>query len=202
MAIEKQQTRMTAADFWQWLDARRAAGDTSRYELASGAIIAMAHPRKINSIIAAFVLRMLGNFIDAQAIPAYVLGADGGYTLGPDDARVPDASVIYMDRIPDLEDRTAVIAPDLAVEVISPSESPHRVSEKTALYLNSGARIVWNVYPDTQSVEVWTQQAQASNIMQVQRLLATNNDVLSAGDVLPGFTLPLRDIFSRVNSEK
>lgn len=192
MVVERPRL-MTATAFWEWLEGQREAGNHSLYELVDGEIVALAHPRKINSIIAAFIVRMLGNFVDDNTIAAYVLGADGGYTLGEQDARVPDASVIYRDRIPDLDNRTDVIAPDLAVEVISPSESPHHVSEKTALYLRTGTKIVWNVYPDSQSVDVWTQIDLKT--MQVRRL--TKEDTLDGGDVLPGFSLPIRQLFER-----
>ena len=78
--------------------------------------------------------------------------------------------------------------PDLAIEVISPTDNTRDVSIKLSNYLAAGT-VVWVVYPDEQQVVVHSpgQPAQIVNI----------DGVLHGGDVLPGFTLPLRDVFAR-----
>jgi Uma2 family endonuclease len=79
-------------------------------------------------------------------------------------------------------------APDLAVEVVSPDED---IFKKAREYLNAGARIVWAVYAEEQTVYVMRLDAQGT----LTSVPFGINDTLDGGDVLPGFTLPVRDIF-------
>jgi len=183
-----QQQLYTAHEFWQ-ID----FDDDRVYELIEGEIIPMPPPRKINSIIAGLILTALNVFLKQNKIKGYVLGADGGYTLTEHDVRVPDVSYIAQERIPDLDDTAEVIPPEIAVEIISPSESPRQINAKTSLYLNAGTKIVWNVYPDEKVVEVWTLGEDGKLIMQPFEL----NDTLDGGDVLMGFMLPVREIFAQ-----
>ncbi len=120
-----------------------------------------------------------------------VFGADGGYTLSPGDVALPDASFVSRERMPTITRVEEVLAPDLAVEVISPSETPRAVHDKTARYLDAGTILVWNVYPEDRVVEVW-QQGDADTL-QMQKFDAA--DTLDGGTVLPGFSLPVNDIF-------
>ena len=130
-------------------------------------------------------------------IAGYILTTDGGYTLTEQDVRIPDVSFIFKKNIPDLDDTDSIIPPDLAVEVISPSETPRKVNAKTTLYLNTGTQIVWNVYPDEKVVEVWTKGEGEKLEMQA----FTVEDTLIGGDVLPEFSLPIKDIFAQVGDE-
>jgi Uma2 family endonuclease len=190
-----QQKIYTAKEFWATADERNP---DKAYELIHGEIFEMAPPKKINSIIALYIGRLLGNFVEANEIEGYVLGADGGYTLTDEDVRVPDVSFILKERLPDVDDTETIIAPDLVVEVISSSESPRMINEKTALYLLAGAKIVWNIYPDEKEVEVWTKGMGEKFEMQAFRL----TDILDGGEVLKGFTLPVKDIFKQVPKKK
>jgi len=168
-----------------------------RYELVNGEIVEMPPTNLINSIIAAFIVRMLGNFIDENQIPAHVAGADGGYAITDEDVRIPDVSVIFIERKPDLGDMDVIVAPDLAVELISPSETPRKINEKTALYLHNGTKLVWNVYPQERVVEVWTMGAAGKLEMEA----FFEGDSVTGGDVLPGFSLEVTQIFNVVPKE-
>lgn len=74
------------------------------------------------------------------------------------------------------------MAPDLAVEVVSPSDTAEDLQQKVGEYLVSGTRLVWVIYPDTKSVTVFTPGGQA-RVLGVQ-------DTLNGEDVLPGFIVP------------
>lgn len=189
-----QQKLYTAKDFFEMGD---TLDPNKRYELVEGDIIEMPPPKKINSIIAAYINRKLGNFVENNDIAGYILTTDGGYTLTEQDVRIPDVSFIFKKNIPDLDDTDSIIPPDLAVEVISPSETPRKVNAKTTLYLNTGTQIVWNVYPDEKVVEVWTKGEGEKLEMQA----FTVEDTLIGGDVLPEFSLPIKDIFAQVGDE-
>ncbi len=83
----------------------------------------------------------------------------------------------------------ARIAPDLAVEVISPNESVKKLDKKIKDFLNAGVSLIWIVYPETQSVLVQRLDGTARRL-QV-------GDFLDGEDVLPGFRLEVAALFSR-----
>jgi Uma2 family endonuclease len=78
-------------------------------------------------------------------------------------------------------------APDLAVEVFSPNDSPREVNDKARMWISFGVPLVWVVNPDTRSVD-----AHRPNLT---LLTLTEDDTLDGGNVLPGFTCPVRDLF-------
>lgn len=84
----------------------------------------------------------------------------------------------------------ADFAPDLAVEVVSPGDAGEVIVDKVEQYLSAGTTQVWVVYPDRKSIHVHTPGGQA------QRLSMT--DTLTGGELLPGFALPLSDLFARI----
>jgi len=117
--------------------------------------------------------------------------ADGGYRLSrdPDTVRVPDAAFVRAERLPGGRLPTGFFegAPDLAVEVVSPTESSIETEAKVGDYLRAGARLVWVVYPELRIVRVH----RANGISEVVAAGGT----LSGEDVLPGFSLPLSQLF-------
>ena len=86
-----------------------------------------------------------------------------------------------------LPDRLVEVAPDLAVEVISPSNQATDMHRKIRQLLAAGTALIWIVHPETRTVEVHTQSGAAN--------ASGCDDVLSGGDVLPGFEIPVREIF-------
>jgi Uma2 family endonuclease len=108
----------------------------------------------------------------------------------PDNIVIPDVAYVRADRLPPVHERDGImrLAPDLAVEVISLNDCYVDVIEKVERYHRAGVALVWLVQPRRRAVEV-----HASG--QAPRLLR-EGDVLDSGDVVPGFRLPVADIFS------
>jgi Uma2 family endonuclease len=183
-----QERLYTAEEFWEI--AQLPENADKRLALVDGEIIEMPPSSQINTVIA----MRIGYFFNAFVIPrnlGYVTGADGGYTLTEHNARQPDVAFISKERHPELEGVAFPIAPDLAVEVISPSESSNDVLKKVQRYIDAGTRIVWAVYPREKTIYVW--QAAPYSGLHVQTFGI--DDTLDGGEVLPGFTLEVRDIF-------
>ena len=120
-----------------------------------------------------------------------VVAGDAGFILArkPDTLRGPDVAFVARARIDDLDDgfRAFAGAPDLAVEIVTPSNSPEDVRAKVADYLAAGTRRVWVVNIEVRSVTVY-------EALLSPRLLR-EGDVLDAGDVVPGFSVRVGDIF-------
>ena len=106
---------------------------------------------------------------------------------GRDTVRGLDFAFVAKDRMPEqLPRRPLSIAPDLAVEIISPSNTAGDIEKKIQQLLEAGTALIWIVYPDLRSISVQTRDGATT-------LKAT--DTLTGGDVLPGFEISVADIF-------
>ncbi len=179
MAVQTR--RMTVDEFWA-----QYAGQ--RFELINGEAVEMGTSGIWQSYIAARIVSFLMNFVTERQL-GLVTTADGSYYLTPHDLRVPDAAFINNDKVARLQhpEGFAPFAPDLAVEVISPTNTAIEMREKVKLYLQSGTSLVWLVYPETREVIVHYAD-DTSKTFSIE-------DTLDGGDILPGFTLAVADIF-------
>ena len=118
-----------------------------------------------------------------------VAGEAGMMRLSAGLVRIPDVSFVSWDQLPGHRvPRVAIadLAPDLAVEVISPSNTAREMERKLQDFLAAGVRLVWYVYPEPQEIHVYT--AERHDVLTIEQ-------ELSGGNVLPGFVLPLRQLF-------
>ena len=119
--------------------------------------------------------------------PIGVVSGDTNFRLWPERAtasRAPDVSFILKDRLPDNLYSYPAMAPDLAVEILSPDDSFEDMMEKGDEYLSRGSKLVWIVITRTREVMVCSKQGKHSV-----------KDTLVAPELLPGFELPVEDIF-------
>jgi Uma2 family endonuclease len=148
------------------------------------------------SRLAMAIGRILLDFIDSKDC-GVVVGADCALRLTPGLVRIPDVSYlswesIGADEVPD--DPLPDLVPDLAVEVISKSNTKKEMERKLRDYFASGVRLVWLVYPKTQTAEAYVSPEQVRRV--------GKNQSLDAGDVLPGFRLPLKALFASLKRRK
>ena len=124
--------------------------------------------------------------------PIWVFGPDGGFqcfAAHPGRVRKPDAAVIAFDRMTREqyeEDGFIEIVPDLVVEVVSPNDLAREVNQKRGEWLAAGVSEVWEVYPDTSTVDIY--RAGGSTTLH-------DGDELASPTLLPGFTVPVADLF-------
>ena len=118
-------------------------------------------------------------------------GTDGVVLIqrNPDTVREPDIFFVSASRLP-LEDRSEgylEVPPELVVEIVSPCDTQQAVNDKTLMWLSLGVLMVVEVYPAERAIAVHRPGAPAVTL--------TGDDALDGGDVLPGFSLPLSEIF-------
>ncbi len=178
----------TVEEFWGYC--QQAANADKRLELVKGVIDEVAPSSPLNTIVAGRLVHFLNAHVLARDL-GYVTGADGEFVLGAQDVRLPDAAFIARSRVPHLPDKVFPVAPDLAVEVVSASETPRSVTDKVRAYLEAGTQLVWAVYPEDRIIDVYRLNPDGS--MNLQTLDAEGT--LSGGDVLPEFTLPVHEVF-------
>jgi Uma2 family endonuclease len=162
--------------------------DGARQELVRGVVVTMPPPGGRHGACCSRVDRRLGAFVEDRGLGT-VCANDTGFITerDPDTVRGPDVAFWKRDRLPEVPEGYIEIAPDLAVEVVSPTDHYSRVQNKVRHYLARGVAMVWVVDPEDRSVTVYRS-------MQHAQILA-ETDLLSGEDVLPGFTTPVADLF-------
>lgn len=137
------------------------------------------------SEIAARVLIKIGIYLESNPI-GRLTGADGGYQVSGD-RYIPDVAFISKAKQPQpSHEAYNSNAPDLAVEVVSPTDAQRNITDKVVNYLKAGT-VVWIVYPEDKEVKVYEPNQPIKTL--------TVDNTLDGGSVLPGFKLVLKDIF-------
>lgn len=147
------------------------------------------------SFVALCLGYLLNRFLGEHKL-GFLAGADGPFRLWPGLVRIPDISFVSWDQLPKRKVPKKPIPdlhPDLAVEVLSRKNTKAEIDRKLHEYFRSGTRLAWVVDPRKRNVRVYTAPDQF-------RLL-TEDQSLDGGDVLPGLSLPLREVFSQLEEE-
>lgn len=179
----------TAEDLW--LLSHLPENADKRLELVEGVLIEMPPSGGLHGGTASKSDRRVGNFVEDHQL-GYVTAAETGYILfknpnGKDVVRAPDVGFVAAHRLPDgLPEKYIPFAPDLAIEVVSPNDSADDIRDRVADYLKYGTRLVWVLYPRSKSAAVHSPTG---------TYMLDSDGVLDGGDVLPGFKLPLKDVF-------
>jgi Uma2 family endonuclease len=175
------QTRYTPEDLL-------AMPDGKSYELVDGQLVEKDMGLQ-SSYIAGLIVTLLTTFVRTHQ-PGWVFLPDASFQCFPDNpnkVRRPDASYIPLAKLPQVPEGHCPIAPDLAVEVMSPNDLVDDVDEKVAEYLAAGVRLVWVVKPKRRIVEIHRANG-TSTILHAP-------DDLTGEDILPGFRCRVADLF-------
>ncbi len=175
---------ITAEELWNM-------PNDQRRELVRGEIRTMAPSGFDHGAIIDNLHVLLSNFVKARKL-GKVLGAETGFKLArnPDTVRGADIAFIAAARLP-AKGRPLGFwdgAPDLGVEVISPTDILKEVDEKAADYVAAGARLVWIVNPRNRTTTVHDGDGPT--------VVLRESDTLSGGDVVPGFECAVADVFA------
>jgi Uma2 family endonuclease len=149
----------------------------------------------LESFLAGSLLTIINQFVIPRNL-GLVTGADGMVRLFPGQVRIPDVAYISWARIPGGRVPRAPIppiAPDLAVEVLSDSNTVREMARKRADYFKSGVTLVWEVDPVARTVAVY---AAADSCC-----VFGEAEILGGAAVLPGFSLPLRNLFGELDRQ-
>ncbi len=146
----------------------------------------------LESILAMAIGEFLRRFVREHKL-GIVLGEGGTLRILPRQVRIPDVSFISWDRFPGgklPQVPIPAVAPDLAVEVISESNPEGEMRRKLQDYFAAGVRLVWYINPRTRTAAVYTSAQQC--------VMLGEGDMLTGGIVLPGFELPLSELFAEI----
>ena len=178
-------TKLLTADDLMRLDAKGVRG-----ELIRGVLHKTMPVGNIHAIVVATFTAILIGFIKPRRFGTIMAG-DPGIWLehAPDTIRAPDIAFISVERMAmgDADPGYSEIMPDLAVEVASPSDSRPYLNRKSLMWLENGVRLVWVVHPRSRTVDVYREDSLIITL--------TEDDTLDGGDVLPGFSCHVSDVF-------
>jgi len=173
-------TLLTVEQFEQLPD------DGLRHELDEGELISMPSPFGQHGQIQLRVGSILTNFVGPRSLG--LLFVETGFRLSHDTVRGPDVSFIRAERASALDlKRRFECAPDLAIEIISPSETAAEIAHKVRQYLQAGAAVSV-VYPEDRTIHVFETSKNA-------RILEAD-DLLEAPNLLPGFSVRVSELFA------
>lgn len=187
--FETPEKTMTLDEFLAFVE--QQPDDGPNYELHQGVLVEVPLSKAQQTVIAGRLIRVVGNFVDEKSA-GYVASSDGGFKVPPRDFYAPDVAFYSKERVPNLPDDDFFrVAPDLAVEVVSTSDQS-TAHGKVMRYLELGTRLAWVVYPNKQTVDVYRPTDDGGVIIHTLKLDGT----LQGDSVLPGFTLPVKNIFT------
>jgi Uma2 family endonuclease len=177
--------RMTAEELLHLPD------NGKRYELVNGELCEMSPAGGEHGIVGGRALRRVGTFLDHHPdVGGEVFTAETGFRLSrdPDTVRAPDVAYVVQARLSQASvPGYPELAPDLIVEVVSPSDRASAIQEKIDEWLRAGVQLAWVLYPTTRSAMVY----RADGTTQ----LLHADDALSGETVLPGFSVRLSELF-------
>lgn len=181
--------KMTVEAFLAWVETQP---EGTRYELHEGEQVEMPPSKALQTTITARIIRYLGAFVDDNDAGT-VTSSDGGFYISPHDFYAPDTSFYskarLLEGIP--ENDYFRIPPDLAVEVVSSSDE-YTAHKKAQRYIELGVKLVWVMYPKSQTIDVYTPAGDGVHVRQLKA-----SDTLTGGDILAGFEVSVARIFGQ-----
>lgn len=165
-------------------------GDIGRCELVRGEIVRMSPAGGRHGELANSIAMLLTVHVKSEKLGKVYAAETGFYTQrNPDTVRAPDTMFVSNERVAQIGDpiKYLDVPPDLAVEILSPDDTRTGVETKVEEYLQTGVRLVWVIDPDRRIVAVYRPSSDRTQLGQSEDLIGE--------DVLPGFSVPVSQIF-------
>ena len=175
-------TYVTAEELWNMPD------DGYRYELVRGELRKSMPAGNRHGAYAGIIHSFMGYHVFTNDL-GIVYSAETGFLLGPDHVRAPDVAFVSRERVETIGVRDGYFlgAPDLAIEVVSPSNRRWEIEEKIADYLEAGTQAVIVVYPRRRTVAIHRPDRDVE--------ILNDGDALEVPEVIPGWSMPVSQIF-------
>ena len=159
--------------------------DLEGYEYVKGELIPVAPTSLEHSNISLNLISPLHLYVRENQLGRVYI-PDTGFRVG-ERVLMPDIAFLSNEHIPDDRSKTSPVPPDLAVEIVSPTDVLYRVEEKSFAYLEAGTQLVWVIKPLSKTVSVYRSETDIT--------LLTRNDTLTGEDVVKGFSCQVAELF-------
>jgi Uma2 family endonuclease len=170
-------------------DVQAQVGDHYRAELVDGEIVLMSPSGYESDEVAFEVGRQIANWVRPRRL-GRVTGSSAGFILPNSDTRAPDVSFVQAERLRHSPHNFAELAPDLMVEVKSPTDSLAKLRDKIDDFLQQGTKVGILIHPEQRWVEIY----RSGQVVIPLR----DGDVLTIPDLLPGWSVPVSDLWPPV----
>ena len=169
-----------------------AAGRDTRAELVRGEVQEASPFGELQGATAAALVEFLRAFVRKNRLGRVLIEAGFILRRNPDVVRAPDVAFIHRNHLPPGGRRRSFIegAPDIAIEVVSPNDTAQEMAEKTYEYQLAGTQEVWFLYSDLRRMAIHRRGSEPRSY--------TTDDTLEGGDLLPGFSLKVGDLFEEL----
>ena len=161
------------------------ANDYESYEYVKGELAPMSTPTMAHGEISTNIVTLLNNYVRQHQL-GRVYTAETTFQIG-ESGRKPDVAFVSQERLPENRHQASPIPPDLAIEVVSPSDKVYDVQEKALEYLDAGTQMVWVIEPIAKTITVYRSPSDIK--------MLTINDTLTGEDVVEGFQCAVAEVF-------
>jgi Uma2 family endonuclease len=168
--------------------------DGQHYEIVNGELIDMGNSGALHGYIAIILSSALFAVVMAQKLGA-LFDSSTAFKMKNGNKRSPDISFFAKERLQELDHLPIGFldgAPDLAIEILSPTNTIEEIDSKLAEYFENGARLVWVINPNQHHVLVYRSAQEPDRLLK-------SADFLDGEEVVPGFTLPVADLFQKLS---
>jgi len=168
--------------------------DGHRYEIVNGELIDMGNRSAKHGYVCSILMILLGGYVHSQKLGA-MFDSSTAFKMKSGNKRSPDVSFMAKERLQgldDLPDGFLEGAPDLAVEILSPSNTVEEIHNKLVEYFDNGARLVWVIHPKEQYVLVYRSAQEPDRLLK-------SVDSLDGEDIVPEFTLAVAELFQKLD---
>lgn len=161
------------------------ANDYESYEYVKGELVPMANPTMEHGAISTNIVTLLNNYVRHHQL-GRIYTAETTFRIS-ESGRKPDVAFVSKARIPENARQASPLPPDLAIEVVSPTDPVYDVLEKVLEYLDAGTEMVWVIEPVLKTVTVYRSRTDIK--------VLTLNDTLTGEDVIEGFQCSVAEVF-------
>lgn len=174
--LSPKKTNMTLEEFLE--------SDLEGYEYLNGELIPLAPTSVEHGYISVNLSSLLHLHVRENQLGRVL--SETGFRVG-ERVLIPDIAIISTDRLPDDLTKASPVPPDLAVEVVSPTDASSSIEEKAFAYLEAGTKLVWVLKPRSKTVTIYRSEIDITTL--------TRNDTLSGEEVVEGFSCQVAELF-------
>jgi len=168
--------------------------DGHRYEIVNGELVDMGSSGALHGYVCSTIMILLGTYIRTHKLGA-MFDSSTAFKMKSGNRRSPDISFFAKERLQGMTELPTGFlegAPDLAVEVLSPGNTVEEIHDKLVEYFENGTRLVWMIHPMEHYVLVYRSSQEPDRLLK-------SVDSLDGEEVIPGFTLPVAELFQKLS---
>ncbi len=168
--------------------------DGHRYEIVNGELVDMGNSGALHGYVCSLLLAALASYVLPKKL-GVILDSSTAFKMENGNRRSPDISFFAKERLQGMTELPIGFldgAPDLAVEVLSPSNTVEEIHDKLVEYFENGTRLVWIIHPSEHYVLVYRSAQEPDRLLK-------SVDSLEGEEVIPGFALSVADLFQKLS---